>query len=127
LNLRESLGKTMKSLGVQAHQKGLEFVYDVQPDVPEALIGDPGRIRQILANLIGNAIKFTAHGEIIVHIGEDAREDTFTCLHFLVQDTGPGIAEEKREKIFEAFSQADDSMARKFGGTGLGLASAEDL
>ena len=120
-DLRESLGETMKFLSVQAHQKGLELVYDVHPDVPEALIGDPGRIRQVLTNLIGNAIKFTAHGEIIVHIAEDSREASLTCLHFVVQDTGPGIAEEKREKIFEPFSQADGSMARKYGGTGLGL------
>ncbi len=120
-DLRESLGESMKSLSVQAHQKGLELVYDVHPEVPEALVGDPWRIRQLLTNLIGNAIKFTARGEIIVHITEDSRESFVTCLHFVVQDTGLGIAEEKREKIVEAFSQADGSMARKYGGTGLGL------
>ena len=120
-DLRESLGETIKSLSVQAHQKDLELIYDVHPNVPEALLGDPGRIRQVLTNLVGNAIKFTAHGEIIVRIAEDSRENATTSLHFVVEDTGLGIAQEKLGKIFEAFSQADGSMARKYGGTGLGL------
>ena len=120
-DLRESLGETMRSLSLQAHQKELELIYDVHPDVPEALLGDPGRIRQVLTNLIGNAIKFTTHGEIIVRIAEDSRENATTSLHFVVEDTGLGIAQEKLGKIFEAFSQADGSMARKYGGTGLGL------
>src|SRR4029077_4712953 len=121
-DLRESLGETMTSLSVRAHQKGLELIYDVQPDVPEALIGDPGRIRQVLINLVGNAVKFTEGGEVFVNVEEESHEDAITCLHFMVKDTGVGIPKEKQEEIFEAFSQADGSMARKYGGTGLGLA-----
>jgi len=121
-DLRESLGETMKSLGYRAHQKGLELIYDVRPEVPEALLGDPGRIRQILINLIGNAIKFTEHGEVLVTVAEESDEATFTCLHLAVKDTGVGIPTDKQEIIFEAFSQADGSMARRYGGTGLGLA-----
>ncbi len=119
--LRESLGETMMALSFRAHQKGLELVYEVQPDVPEALLGDPGRIRQILINLIGNAIKFTEHGEIFVRVDEPSPGSATGTLHFTVKDTGVGIPVEKQEKIFEAFSQADGSMTRKYGGTGLGL------
>jgi signal transduction histidine kinase/DNA-binding response OmpR family regulator len=120
-DLRESLGETMKSLGVRAHQKGLELIYDVRPDVPEALLGDPGRIRQVVVNLVGNAIKFTETGEVFVNVEEESHDDALTCLHFMVQDTGIGIPPDKQDKIFEAFSQADGSMTRKYGGTGLGL------
>jgi two-component system, sensor histidine kinase and response regulator len=121
-DLRESLGETMKTLSIRVQQKGLELVYEVHPDVPEGLIGDPGRIRQLLINLVGNSIKFTKQGEIFVNVEEEAHESGSTCLHFTVKDTGIGIPLEKQEKIFEAFSQADGSMARKYGGTGLGLA-----
>jgi two-component system, sensor histidine kinase and response regulator len=121
-DLRESLGETMQSLGIRAHQKGLELVYDVQPDVPEALIGDPGRIRQILVNLVGNAIKFTELGEIFIRVFEESHEEARSCLHFAVKDTGVGIPEDKQQGIFDAFTQADGSMSRKYGGTGLGLA-----
>jgi signal transduction histidine kinase/CheY-like chemotaxis protein len=120
-DLRESLGETMKAVSYRAHQKGLELIYAVQPDVPEALLGDPGRIRQILVNLIGNAIKFTDFGEIFVGIEEESQTSNSTLLHFSVKDTGVGIPVEKQKTIFEAFSQADGSMARKYGGTGLGL------
>ena len=120
-DLRESLGETMKSLGVRAHQKGLELIYDVRPDVPEALLGDPGRIRQVVVNLVGNAIKFTETGEVFINVEEESHDDALTCLHFMVQDTGIGIPPDKQDKIFEAFSQADGSMTRKYGGTGLGL------
>jgi two-component system sensor histidine kinase/response regulator len=120
-DLRESLGETMMALSFRAHQKGLELVYEVQPEVPEALLGDPGRIRQILINLVGNAIKFTGHGEIFVCVDEQSPGSATTVLHFAVKDTGVGIPVEKQEKIFEAFSQADGSMTRKYGGTGLGL------
>ena len=120
-DLRESLGATMKTLSYRARQKGLELIYEVQPDVPEALLGDPGRIRQILINLIGNAIKFTDRGEICVGVDEVSQTPGTTSLHFSVRDTGVGIPAEKQEAIFEAFSQADGSMARKYGGTGLGL------
>src|SRR6202790_5461186 len=120
-DLRESLGETMKAISYRAHQKGLELIYEVQPDVPEALLGDPGRIRQILVNLIGNAIKFTDFGEISVGVGEQSPTSNSTSLHFSVKDTGVGIPVEKQKTIFEAFSRADGSMARKYGGTGLGL------
>ena len=120
-DLRESLGETMKSLGVRAHQKGLELIYDVQPDVPEALLGDPGRIRQVLVNLVGNAVKFTEIGEIFINVEEESHDDAVTCLHFMVKDTGLGIPADKQDTIFEAFAQVDGSMARKYGGTGLGL------
>ena len=126
-DLRESLGETMMALSFRAHEKGLELVYEVQPEVPEALLGDPGRIRQILINLIGNAIKFTEHGEIFVCVDEASPGSATTALHFAVKDTGVGIPAEKQEKIFEAFSQADGSMTRKYGGTGLGLTICERL
>jgi signal transduction histidine kinase/CheY-like chemotaxis protein len=119
--LRESLGETMKSLSYRAHQKGLELIYEVQPNVPEALLGDPGRIRQIIVNLVGNSIKFTEHGEIFVSVEQESETPSSVRLHFAIKDTGVGIPADKQGKIFEAFSQADGSMARKYGGTGLGL------
>jgi two-component system sensor histidine kinase/response regulator len=120
-DLRESLGETMKGLSFRAHQKGLELVYDIGPQVPETLLGDPGRIRQILINLVGNAIKFTDHGEIVVTVDDSSEGPNLIRLHFAVRDTGVGVPAEKQERIFEAFSQADGSMTRKYGGTGLGL------
>jgi signal transduction histidine kinase/DNA-binding response OmpR family regulator len=130
-DLRESVGETVQALGLRAHQKDLELLYEVAPAIPETLLGDPGRIRQILINLVGNAIKFTAKGEIVVKIEEAAREDQAgadsATLHFSVRDTGLGIAAEKQAGVFEAFSQADGSMARKFGGTGLGLTISKSL
>ncbi len=121
-DLRDSLGITMKALSLRAHQKGLELMCEVQPDVPEALIGDPGRLRQILVNVIGNAIKFTQRGEVFVSVEEQTPGPATTCLHFAVKDTGVGIPADKQQQIFDAFTQVDGSMARKFGGTGLGLA-----
>jgi len=120
-DLRESLGEIMKTLGFRAHQKGLELVYDVREEVPPAMLGDPGRLRQILVNLVGNAIKFTEQGEILVSVELQSKTAESVCLHFSVSDTGVGIPAEKQAKIFEAFSQADGSMTRKYGGTGLGL------
>jgi PAS domain S-box-containing protein len=121
-DLRESLGETMKALSIRAHQKGLELIYDVAPDVPEALLGDPGRIRQIVVNLVGNSIKFTEQGEIFLVVERQSVTDQTVGLHFAIKDTGVGVPADKQQKIFEAFSQADGSMARKYGGTGLGLA-----
>jgi two-component system, sensor histidine kinase and response regulator len=120
--LRDSLDESMRLLSFRAHQKGLELVYDVEADVPDALMGDAGRIRQILINLVGNSIKFTQRGEIYVNVAQKTRDDGTVGLHFAVKDTGVGIPRDKQEKIFDAFSQADGSMARKYGGTGLGLA-----
>ena len=119
--VRESLAETIKVLSVQAHQKGLKFTYDVHPNVPEAVVGDPGRMRQILVNLVGNAIKFTEHGEVCVQVEQASLEDGITLLRFMVMDTGVGISAEKQKAIFEPFSQADGSMTRKYGGIGLGL------
>jgi signal transduction histidine kinase/DNA-binding response OmpR family regulator len=121
-DLRESLGQAMKALSFRAHQKHLELIYDVGPEVPEALLGDPGRIRQIVVNLVGNAIKFTERGEIAVKIESEKQTADQVFLHLSVRDTGIGIPPEKQKQIFEAFSQADGSMARRYGGTGLGLA-----
>jgi two-component system, sensor histidine kinase and response regulator len=111
----------MRTLGFRAQQKGLELVCDFRPDVPVALLGDWGRLRQVLVNLVSNAIKFTEQGEILVSVERESETSETVCLHFSVSDTGVGIAAEKQEKIFEAFSQADGSMTRKYGGTGLGL------
>src|ERR1700676_4209277 len=119
--LRESLGEAMKAFSYRAHQKGLELIYDVESDVPETLIGDPGRVRQIMVNLTGNAIKFTESGEVFVSVGKESETAHSVVLHFAIKDTGIGIPLEKQGKIFEAFSQADGSMSRKYGGTGLGL------
>jgi PAS domain S-box-containing protein len=120
-DLRESLGEAMQTLSFRSHQKGLELIYEVQPDVPESLIGDPGRVRQVLVNLVGNAIKFTEHGEIFVSVTAESEQENKVCLRVSVTDTGIGIPQDRQEKIFEAFSQADGSTSRKFGGTGLGL------
>jgi len=119
--LRESLGEAMKALSYRAHQKGLELIYEVQPEVPETLVGDPGRIRQIIINLVGNSIKFTERGEIFVSVEKESGTFDSVRLHFAIKDTGVGIPADKQNKIFEAFSQADGSMARVYGGTGLGL------
>jgi len=126
-DLRESLGETMGTLGFRAHQKGLELMYEVQPDLPESFIGDPGRLRQIIVNLVGNAIKFTEHGEIIVTVEGGKKTKHATELIFAIKDTGIGIPAEQQEIIFEAFSQVDGSMARKYGGSGLGLAICTKL
>jgi PAS domain S-box-containing protein len=120
-DLRENLGDTMRALSFRAHQKGLELVFEVQPDIPEGLLGDPGRIRQILVNLVGNSIKFTENGEVLVSVQRAAETRQNIDLHFAIKDTGIGIPADTQRKIFEPFSQADGSMARKYGGTGLGL------
>ncbi len=126
-SLRDNLGDTLKTLAIRAHQKGLELAAHILPDVPDELVGDPIRLRQIVVNLIGNAIKFTDTGEVVVRVELDAREGGDIRLHFAVSDTGIGIPADKQSVIFEAFSQADGSTTRKYGGTGLGLAIATQL
>jgi PAS domain S-box-containing protein len=126
-NLHDSMGETMRSLALRAHQKGLELVYEIAPDVPVYVAGDPGRLRQILVNLVGNAIKFTDRGEVIVLTRCNARDDQELELQFSVTDTGIGIPPEKHSLIFEAFAQADSGTTRQFGGTGLGLAISARL
>jgi len=123
MKLRETMGDTMKALCLKAHEKDLELILAVDPDVPDRLVGDPVRLRQVITNLIGNAIKFTSHGEVVVKV-EMSKSQTHpdkTALWFCVTDTGIGIPEDKLAVIFEAFSQADGSITRRYGGTGLGL------
>src|SRR5205085_2114123 len=146
-SLRAALGDTLRALAVRAHRKGLELVCHVQPDVPDALVGDAGRLRQVLLNLVGNAIKFTEQGEVVVRVevaGDRAvgpasragpeevplgsrhlQEGVGLC--FTVRDTGIGIPPDKQERIFRAFEQEDTSTTRKYGGTGLGLTIAARL
>ena len=120
--LRERIGETLSTLAARAHHKGLELAFDVDPEVPELLVGDVHRLRQILVNLIGNAIKFTERGEIVIRIELAGQEEQRVRLRFSVKDTGIGLPEEKLESIFQPFEQADVSTTRKYGGTGLGLA-----
>jgi PAS domain S-box-containing protein len=126
-DVRELLGDTLKTLSVRAHGKGLELACRVAPDVPRQLVGDPGRLRQIVMNLVGNSIKFTSSGEVIVGVELLETRDDKSVLQFSVRDTGVGIPPEKHHRIFEAFEQADSSTTRRFGGTGLGLAIVSRL
>jgi signal transduction histidine kinase/DNA-binding response OmpR family regulator len=125
--LRDSMMPTIKTLALRAHQKGLELTCDIRPEVPQVVVADPSRLRQIIVNLIGNAIKFTQRGEVGLKVALDSRTQEQVRLHFVVQDTGIGIAPQKQKLIFEAFSQADGSTARKFEGTGLGLTISKRL
>jgi len=126
-DLAYCLDETVRMLAPGAHEKGLELAYDIAPDVPLALAGDPGRLRQIILNLTGNAIKFTAAGEVVLRVVKTGQNPGQTMLQFSVSDTGIGIPEQKHVTIFEAFTQADASTTRRFGGTGLGLAIAAQL
>lgn len=125
--LGRSLDNTIRILSARAEQKGLELIWQMAPDVPDTLIGDPGRLRQVLANLIGNAIKFTERGEIVVRVQKEEEDESTVVLHFSVADTGIGIPEEKHQAIFESFTQADGSTTRQYGGTGLGLTICSSL
>jgi PAS domain S-box-containing protein len=120
-DLRKSLGEVVKTLAIRAQQKGLEVIFDVASEVPTNVVGDPARIRQVLVNLVGNSIKFTERGEIEIKVQTEAQSAEGAVLRISVRDTGIGIPVEKQQKIFEAFSQADSSTTRKYGGTGLGL------
>src|SRR5262249_16434984 len=138
-SLRAALNETLRWLALRAHRKGLELVGRIHPDVPDAVVGDVGRMRQVLTNLVGNAIKFTGEGEVAVEVealpeangpgqGEPLEpESPPFILLFAVRDTGIGIPREKQQKIFEAFEQADSSTTRRYGGTGLGLSIASRL
>jgi signal transduction histidine kinase/DNA-binding response OmpR family regulator/HPt (histidine-containing phosphotransfer) domain-containing protein len=126
-SLRDLVAQTLKPLAIKADQKGLEVLYDVHHDVPAGIIGDPGRLRQVLSNLIGNATKFTQRGHVLLEVRQEAHGDGCTMLHFSVTDTGIGIAPENHQAIFEAFRQADGSTTREFGGTGLGLTISATL
>ncbi len=126
-NLRDILETTAKGLSLAAHTKNIEITCEVQPEVPELILADPTRLRQIVVNLMGNAIKFTERGEVAVVVALDSAAGESLMLHFAVRDTGLGVPLEKQKLIFEAFSQVDSSTTRKFGGTGLGLTISSRL
>jgi signal transduction histidine kinase/CheY-like chemotaxis protein/HAMP domain-containing protein len=125
--VRRTCQDVLDLLAVRAHQKGLDLALDVEPLVPAAAVGDPVRFRQILMNLVGNAIKFTEHGEVVVHVTAEPVDERRIYLHTAVRDTGIGIPRDKQELVFQAFRQADSSTTRRFGGTGLGLAISSQL
>jgi PAS domain S-box-containing protein len=125
--LRGSLESTIKTLGIRAHQKGLDLNCVIEPDVPEGLTGDPTRFRQVVVNLLGNSLKFTETGEVNLRVQRESGTEDSVVLHLSVEDTGIGIPEEKQADIFEAFTQVDGSTARRFGGTGLGLSICRRL
>ena len=127
LDLRETVGDTLRTLAVRAHAGGLELAYHIPPDVPGALVGDSGRLRQVIMNLVGNAIKFTDQGEVVVDVWAESEAEQDVCLHFAVTDTGIGVPADKQESIFDVFTQADGSTTRSHGGTGLGLAISSQL
>jgi CheY-like chemotaxis protein len=126
-DLRETLDDTVATLAMRAHKKRLELADHVAADVPDALVGDPHRLCQVIVNLIGNAIKFTESGEVVLRVDVQSLSEQDACLHFAVSDTGIGISPEQQQKLFKAFSQADTSTTRKYGGTGLGLAISTRL
>jgi len=126
-DLRETIDGTMDLLAAQAHSKGLELAAFIRPEVPVQLLGDPGRLRQIINNLVGNAVKFTAQGEVVVTVSKISETIDRVILNFEVRDTGIGIDPAGQARLFEAFSQADGSTTRKYGGTGLGLAISKRL
>jgi len=125
--LESEVETTLKTVALRAHQKGLELLADIRPEVPGRLIGDPARLRQVLINLLGNAIKFTERGEIVLRVELEEPGEGAALLHFTVADTGVGIPAAKIESIFEAFTQADNSTTRRYGGTGLGLTISKKL
>jgi len=126
-HLEDALFEAFGPLAVQAHNKGLELVWIIDPNLPARLIGDPGRLRQVLVNLLGNAIKFTHSGEVGLRVSMEAVVGDEVELHFRVYDTGVGIPQDKQDRIFDAFVQADGSVTRQFGGTGLGLSICKHL
>jgi two-component system, sensor histidine kinase and response regulator len=126
-SLRDAVGDTLKALAIRAHAKGLELACDIRPEVPELVIGDAHRLRQVLTNLVGNAIKFTERGEVVVRAEWVGAEGDADRVRFSVTDTGIGIPHDKLRTVFDPFTQADGSTTRKFGGTGLGLTICQRL
>ena len=126
-SIQDLLADAVRPLAIRAHAKGLELAMNVAPDAPDVVVGDPVRLRQVLVNLIGNAIKFTEMGEVVVEVRERASDEEATELEFSVRDTGIGIPEAQQTAIFDAFVQADGSTTRRFGGTGLGLTISSQL
>ncbi len=125
--LHEALSDMLRPFELQAQQKGLELRYTIAPDLPAVIVGDPVRLKQILNNLIGNAIKFTDRGEVAMTVCEETRREGGIVLHFAIADTGIGVESDHHATIFEAFRQADGSTTRRFGGTGLGLGISTSL
>ena len=125
--LRDCLGDALKAVAVRADAKGLELTYEVAPDVPDALRGDPGRLRQVVLNLVGNGIKFTERGEVVLRVTRSGRPGDGVGLSFTISDTGIGIPPEKLARVFEPFTQTDTSSTRLYGGTGLGLTISTQL
>jgi len=126
-DLRLAMDEVTDLVAIKSYEKGLEYVAIVHPEVPSLLCGDPGRLRQTLINLVGNAIKFTEEGEVAVRISLENENSTHAAIRFSVTDTGIGIPKDRLDGIFESFTQADGSTTRKFGGTGLGLAISKQL
>jgi signal transduction histidine kinase/CheY-like chemotaxis protein len=126
-SLHNTLEDSMKTLALAAHEKGLELLCDIKPTAPDFLIGDPVRLRQIVINLVNNAIKFTESGEVALEVDLESGDGDKLLVHFIVRDSGIGIPKDKQKLIFEAFAQADGSMTRRFGGTGLGLTISSRL
>lgn len=126
-DLRDAIGDTLQTLAVRSAEKGLELAYMVRSNVPDCLIGDVCRLRQVIINLVGNAIKFTQRGEVVLDVSADSLTDDEVLLHVKVSDTGMGIAKEKQAAVFESFTQAESSTTRRFGGTGLGLTISRQL
>jgi CheY-like chemotaxis protein/nitrogen-specific signal transduction histidine kinase/HPt (histidine-containing phosphotransfer) domain-containing protein len=125
--LRDFLGESLKILATRAHEKQLELAWRITPDVPDHIVGDPTRLRQVVLNLAGNSVKFTEEGEIVVNVELDRMDEIGAHIHFSVTDTGIGIPIDRQETIFNAFDQAESSTSRRFGGTGLGLAVSSQL
>ncbi len=126
-DLRHNIKNTLDIMAIKANDAGIELNCHIKPDVPTALLGDPGRLRQVNVNLLGNALKFTHEGEVVLTIETAKEDDTAATLHFMIRDTGIGIPEDKVDTIFESFQQTDGTMTRKYGGTGLGLAISRQL
>jgi signal transduction histidine kinase len=126
-SLNDLLEKVTEMVAVQAHEKGLALVCNIAPKVPTDLVGDPTRLRQVLLNLLGNAIKFTESGEVALRVAPDAGSSVPGALRFTISDTGIGIAGEKLGAVFERFTQADSSTTRRYGGSGLGLTISKRL
>ena len=126
-NLADALGEILRSVALRVHEKGVELACDLDPDLPEWVIGDRGRLAQVIINLVGNAVKFTDRGEVVIVVGDAEVTARGIQLHFQIRDTGIGIPEGKQALIFDEFAQADSSTTRKYGGTGLGLAISQRL
>jgi signal transduction histidine kinase/CheY-like chemotaxis protein len=125
--LRDRLADDLRTIAMKAQEKNLELVYEIEDAIPDNLVGDPGRLRQIVLNLVSNAVKFTLQGEVAVNVTIESQSAESVVLHFAVRDTGIGIPSEKQQLVFAAFSQADSSTTRRFGGTGLGLSISKQL